>query len=98
YGDPLLGDRGLAGLARAVRRRGIHAVTGGVVGDESFFDGARTGRGWKPSFYKNESPPLSALVADRAVYERHVATHPALAAALLFERALARAGVRVAGP
>jgi serine-type D-Ala-D-Ala carboxypeptidase/endopeptidase (penicillin-binding protein 4) len=98
YGDPLLGDRALAALARAVRRHGIVAVTRGIVGDESFFDAARTARGWKPSFYKVESPPLSALVANRAVLDGQVVGRPALAAALVFRQALVRAGVSVAGP
>ena len=51
-----------AACARAASRR----VTGGVLGDESLFDSMRTCPGWKPYFYINESPPLSALVVDRA--------------------------------
>ena len=98
YGDPLLGSRELRALAKSVRQHGIERVTAGIVGDESFFDTARTAEGWKPSFYKDESPPLSALTADRAVLDGAVSTEPALAAALLFRRALGRAGVRVDGP
>jgi serine-type D-Ala-D-Ala carboxypeptidase/endopeptidase (penicillin-binding protein 4) len=98
YGDPLLGSAGLRGLARGVRQRGITTVTGGIVGDESFFDSERTAAGWKPSFYKDESPPLSALVANRAVVDGSVWSEPALAAAVLFRRALERAGVHVVGP
>jgi len=98
YGDPLLGSAGLRALARGVRKHGITSVTGGIAGDESFFDSARTAAGWKPSFYKDESPPLSALVANRAVVDGSVWSEPALAAAALFRRALERAGVHVAGP
>src|SRR3989442_268264 len=57
YGDPLLGSRELRALAKSVRQHGIERVTAGIVGDESFFDTARTAEGWKPSFYKDESPP-----------------------------------------
>jgi len=98
YGDPTLSSAGLASLARQVRAAGIERVTGGIVGDESWFDARRTGPGWKASFFVNESPPLSALVVDRARYGRSIAREPALAAALLFRTALRRAGVAVAGP
>jgi D-alanyl-D-alanine carboxypeptidase/D-alanyl-D-alanine-endopeptidase (penicillin-binding protein 4) len=96
FGDPMLTSQGLNGLARAIRRQGITAITGGVVGDESYFDAKRTAPGWKASFAKSESPLLSALVADRGVLDGRSVDHPALAAAILFTRALQRAGVSVA--
>ncbi len=97
YGDPTLSSAGLRQLARRVRAAGIARVTGGVIGDESWFDSRRMVAGWKPSFYVEESPPLSALVVDRARTARKVARRPALAAAQLFRRALGGAGVSVAG-
>ena len=97
YGDPTLSSRRLAELARQVRADGILRVSGRVLGDESWFDSRRTAAGWKASFYLTESPPLSALVVDRALYGRFTSTDPALAAARLFRTALARAGVRVTG-
>jgi serine-type D-Ala-D-Ala carboxypeptidase/endopeptidase (penicillin-binding protein 4) len=97
HGDPTLTSAGLAALARAVRVRGITAVTGGVIGDESYFDDLRTCPGWKASFAKNESPLLSALVVDRGVLDGAVTDRPALAAAILFTRALQREGVSVGG-
>jgi len=97
YGDPTLRRRSLAGLARRVRSAGIRKVTGRVLGDESYFDNRRTAPGWKRSFYGEESPPLSALVVDRATIDRHWVDDPALAAAAQFEQALEGAGVRVAG-
>ena len=97
YGDPSLSSADLRALAAQVRAAGIARVTGGVVGDESWFDSRRTSPGWKPSYYIEESPPLSALAVDRARYGRSVSTQPALAAALLFRSALRRAGVAVAG-
>ncbi len=98
YGDPTLSHWGLRALARRVRAAGITQVTGAVVGDESYFDSARTAPGWKPSFYIEESPPLSALIVDRGVYDGHVARNPPLAAAGAFKQALRAAGVSVAGP
>ena len=67
YGDPTLSTRTPADpRATAIHRLGIRRVTGMVIGDESFFDKLRTAPGWKASFYIEESPPLSALVVDRA--------------------------------
>jgi D-alanyl-D-alanine carboxypeptidase/D-alanyl-D-alanine-endopeptidase (penicillin-binding protein 4) len=97
YGDPTLSSAGLADLARQVRAAGITAVTGRVLGDESWFDTRRTAPGWKASFYIYESRPLSALIVDRGRFGRFTSHDPALAAATLFRSALARAGVHVAG-
>jgi D-alanyl-D-alanine carboxypeptidase/D-alanyl-D-alanine-endopeptidase (penicillin-binding protein 4) len=92
-GDPSLSSADLKRLAIAVRATGIRRITGGVVGDESLFDTLRTAPGWKPEFYIKESPPLSALVVDRAHYAHHVTRDPALAAALLFRDALRKEGI-----
>jgi D-alanyl-D-alanine carboxypeptidase/D-alanyl-D-alanine-endopeptidase (penicillin-binding protein 4) len=97
YGDPELTSAGLARLASSVRAAGIARVTAGVVADESFFDSLRVVAGWKRSYYMDESPPLSALVVDRARYGSHMTGAPALAAGLLFRAALRHAGVAVAG-
>lgn len=97
YGDPTLSTTDLRALARQVHAAGIRRITGAIVGDESWFDARRTAPGWKASYYLNESPPLSALVVNRARYGRTVYRKPALAAALLFRSALRRAGIVVAG-
>ena len=97
FGDPTLSSAGLTRLARQVRAGGITAVRGHVVGDESWFDGRRTAPGWKRAFFINESPPLSALIVNRGAVGRFTSRNPALEAAQLFTKALARAGVRVAG-
>jgi serine-type D-Ala-D-Ala carboxypeptidase/endopeptidase (penicillin-binding protein 4) len=97
HGDPTLSTAGLLALARQVRALGITRVTGGVFGDESFFDARRTGLGWKSWFYINECPPLSALTVDRGRYHGRYSRQPALAAALLFRDALRQAGVSVGG-
>jgi serine-type D-Ala-D-Ala carboxypeptidase/endopeptidase (penicillin-binding protein 4) len=96
HGDPALTTGGLKALAHAVRRQGITAVTGRVVGDESYFDNARTAPGWKPEFAKNESPLLSALIVDRGLLDGASVNDPALAAAILFTRALRAEGISVA--
>jgi D-alanyl-D-alanine carboxypeptidase/D-alanyl-D-alanine-endopeptidase (penicillin-binding protein 4) len=95
YGDPSLGHYDLARLAAQVRNAGITRVTGRIVGDESFYDTRRTAPGWKPWYYKDESPPLSALVVNRAKVGRRIADNPALAAARAFRRALIEAGIAV---
>jgi D-alanyl-D-alanine carboxypeptidase/D-alanyl-D-alanine-endopeptidase (penicillin-binding protein 4) len=97
YGNPSLQTSGLRALAEQVRDFGVMKVTGRIVADETFFDRMRVGPGWKPSFYKDESPPLSALIANRARFEGHIASNPARAAAILFKRQLRAAGVTVLG-
>jgi D-alanyl-D-alanine carboxypeptidase/D-alanyl-D-alanine-endopeptidase (penicillin-binding protein 4) len=97
-GDPTLSSLGVRRLAAEVRGAGIRVVSGRILGDESYFDTFRTGPGWKPHFFINESPPLSALTVDRGRYLGRTSRTPALAAALLFRKALAEAGVRVIGP
>jgi D-alanyl-D-alanine carboxypeptidase/D-alanyl-D-alanine-endopeptidase (penicillin-binding protein 4) len=97
FGDPTLSRADLRVLALGVRRFGIRAVTGGVVGDESYFDSRRIVAGWKPWWLINESPALSALVVDRGRYRGFPSRNPALAAAVAFREELLRAGVAVAG-
>jgi D-alanyl-D-alanine carboxypeptidase/D-alanyl-D-alanine-endopeptidase (penicillin-binding protein 4) len=96
-GDPTLSSAGLRKLALQVRAAGIRRVVGSIVADESSIDGNRTVAGWKPGFYLNESPPLSALVVDRGRLGGYLSTHPALAAGAAFRSALARAGIAVTG-
>ncbi len=96
-GDPTLSRADLRALASQIKAAGIRRVTGGIVGDESSYDARRMVAGWKPSFYLDESPPLSALVLDRARVGRYVTSAPALAAARTFRNVLRTAGVAVAG-
>ena len=96
-GDPTLSTAGLRSLAAQVRTYGIRRVTGGIVADESYFDSRRMVAGWKPSFFIDESPPLSALVVNRARVGRTVTRSPALTAGTAFRTALRSAGVVVDG-
>jgi len=97
YGDPTLSKWDLRSLARSVATLGIRRVTGSVLADESYFDSRRVGPGWKPSYYIEESPPLSALVVDRARVGSTTSTRPALAAAEKLRTALRASGVAVGG-
>lgn len=97
YGDPDLTSADLRQLALQVRASGIRRVSGSIAGDETFFDASRTVAGWKPSYYIDESPPLSALSVDRGIYHGLVARDPPLAAAARFQEELRAAGVVVAG-
>ncbi len=97
YGDPTLSSLRLNALAAQVRAYGITRVSGRLVGDESYFDSKRTAPGWKSWFFINESPPLSALTADRGRYRGRTSRNPAQAAAELFREALLAAGVSITG-
>jgi serine-type D-Ala-D-Ala carboxypeptidase/endopeptidase (penicillin-binding protein 4) len=97
YGNPALQTDDLRRLAERVRAQGIVRVTGAIAGDETYFDKVRVGPGWKPSYYKDESPPLSALIVNRAHIDGHMSDNPARAAAIHFKRALKKAGVAVPG-
>ncbi len=95
FGDPTLTSADLEFLAGKVRAQGILAVTGRVLGDESYYDRKRGARGWKPYFVGGEAPPLSALVVDRA--RGWPALSPPLLAARSLRDALVRLGVDVQG-
>ena len=95
YGDPTLKVRDLRRLAARIRARGIRRLTGHVLGDESYFDARRTAPGWKPSFYKLECPPLTALIVARGKRGDRTSSNPAKLATRRFRTALRRAGVAV---
>ena len=97
YGDPALSGSQLGRLARAVEKKGITRVTGAIVGDETFFDKVRVGPGWKASFYKDECPPLSALIVNRGHFRGSITSRPALAAAKVLRSKLVDRGIKVNG-
>ena len=94
-GDPTLTSADIGRLAAAVRAAGIRRVTGRIRGDESTYDDRRGAPGWKRYFVGGESPPLSALVLDRA--RGWPALSPPLLAAKALHEALVARGVAVAG-
>ena len=95
FGDPTLTTSDLDRLAGTISGRGIRTVTGRILGDESFYDSKRGAAGWKRYFIGGETPPLSALVVDRA--RGWPALSPPLLAARTFRQALTRRGVTVVG-
>ena len=97
YGDPTLSSGGLKRLANQLARTGIRQVTGHLFADESWFDTVRTAPGWKASFFLEECPPLSALVADGDLVGNRFALSPAISAAAKFRQALRAAGVTTGG-
>jgi D-alanyl-D-alanine carboxypeptidase/D-alanyl-D-alanine-endopeptidase (penicillin-binding protein 4) len=97
FGDPTLTRADLRRLASKLRSAGIRRVTGHIAGDESYFDRRRTADGWKPSYYKIQSPPLSALVVDRARSDGRTVGNPAFWAAKAFRKALVGTGISVGG-
>jgi D-alanyl-D-alanine carboxypeptidase/D-alanyl-D-alanine-endopeptidase (penicillin-binding protein 4) len=97
FGDPTLTTADLKRLAGILWRQGIRHVTGGVVGDSSAFDSRTIAPGWLRSFAGIESPPLSALVVDRAARNNRLVGDPALAAAADFDRLLHARGISARG-
>jgi D-alanyl-D-alanine carboxypeptidase/D-alanyl-D-alanine-endopeptidase (penicillin-binding protein 4) len=95
YGDPTLARDDLTLLAREIKSRGIRFISGGIVADETFFDTKRMGPGWKPSYYKEECPPLSALIVGRGKQNGHIVDDPALMTAKAFRTELEKTGVDV---
>lgn len=93
FGDPSLTSLRLLRLATLLAQQGIQRVDGRLLGDDSWFDAQRTAPGWKPSYYLDESAPISALVVDGGVYQHHVAIAPALAAAARFRQVLRERGI-----
>ena len=97
FGDPTLSSADLKRLAGILWRQGIRHVTGGVAGDASAFDSRTIAPGWLRSFAGIESPPLSALVVDRAARNNRLVADPALAAAADFDRLLHTRGITARG-
>lgn len=93
HGDPTLSRAGIESLAAQLVEWGIRRVRGAVLGDESWYDSARTAPGWRASFLGDESPPLSALTVDRA--RGWPALSSSLLGAVALEAALERRGIAV---
>jgi D-alanyl-D-alanine carboxypeptidase/D-alanyl-D-alanine-endopeptidase (penicillin-binding protein 4) len=94
-GDPTLTTADIGRLAASLRASGIRSVTGRIRGDETAFDRRRGADGWKRYFIGGETPPLSALVVDRA--KGWPALSPPLLAARALRDALVAHGMAVTG-
>lgn len=93
----------LAALVDGLAQAGVHAVSGGIAGDDSRYDGARAVPSWKPGYIaENEVGPLGALLVNRG-FTRYQppeqrAADPALHAAGELTRLAQAAGISVATP
>lgn len=94
----------LAALATALAAAGVRTVTGGIVGDDSRYDRARTVPTWKPSYItENEVGPLGALLVNDG-FDRfdpppeHRADDPAVHAAGELTRLAGAVGITVTAP
>ena len=94
-GDPFFGDDAAAKLAKAIRAAGIRRIDGAVVGDESAFDGQRSGccAGYDPDL----GGVLSALAYDRGIFAGRARLDAARFAAGRFAAQLKAAGVTAVG-
>ncbi len=93
-GDPELTDADLTQLAEEVRARGVHAITGSVIGDTSAFDRTWWAPGWVPGLSRDYVTRTTALALDG----NHVAGTPEEVAAEVLTSALRAQGVAVRGP
>ncbi|NLG64189.1 MAG: D-alanyl-D-alanine carboxypeptidase/D-alanyl-D-alanine-endopeptidase [Actinobacteria bacterium] len=108
YGDPSLSSTrfqrrvlgyatsDIAHFVRALQRRGVTAIRGRVLADESYFDNARTVAGWKASFVA-ECGPLSALSLDQGTPGGRRVAEPAVYVANELRTRLIAAGITVTG-
>ena len=95
-GDPFFGDDvRRAARARPIRAAGIRRIAGSVVGDESAFDGRRSGccAGYDPDL----GGVLSALAYDRGIFRGRARLDAARFAAARFAAQLKAAGVTATG-
>jgi D-alanyl-D-alanine carboxypeptidase/D-alanyl-D-alanine-endopeptidase (penicillin-binding protein 4) len=89
-GDPTLGDSGLQALAQRVAAAGVRRIIGGVVGDESLFDGLRGG---PDSAYRPDFDLGGWLSALSWRHGRARGGGPARAAAVRLNHYLAKEGI-----
>lgn len=98
FGDPSFGNARLARLAMAIRAAGVRTVTGGIYGDESFFDRRRG----VPASRFAVSPwigPLSALAFNRGIGAAGgFQVKPASFVAARLRSSLLARGIDVEGP
>lgn len=86
-------------LADSVKAKGITAVSGSVVGDESYLDNTRYNPDWSSGIRATEAGPLGALMVNDGVVvgDPLKPDNPAIAAAREFTRLLIARGISVVG-
>ncbi|HWV86848.1 MAG TPA: D-alanyl-D-alanine carboxypeptidase/D-alanyl-D-alanine-endopeptidase [Capillimicrobium sp.] len=96
-GDPGLTAERIAGLAEELAGLGLRRVEGGVIGDESLFDGLRGSANTGGRVDWEIGGQLGALLISRGYAGRSWQKRPAAVAADALRTALSKAGVRVRG-
>jgi D-alanyl-D-alanine carboxypeptidase/D-alanyl-D-alanine-endopeptidase (penicillin-binding protein 4) len=98
-GDPLLDEPQLQTLADAVQARGIKAITGSIVGDESAFDALRGGPATGGAFDPELTGVLGALTYARGRQAPNgpLQPDPGRAAAYRFDDVLEARGLKIRG-
>ena len=69
YGDPDLDTERLWMMARALTYKGITEIKGDIIGDDTFFDQQRTGKGWKSTY---GAAPYSAKISALSLNQNTV--------------------------
>jgi D-alanyl-D-alanine carboxypeptidase/D-alanyl-D-alanine-endopeptidase (penicillin-binding protein 4) len=98
-GDPLLDEAQLGQLADAVQARGIRAITGSVVGDDTAFDALRGGPATGGAFDLDLTGVLGALTYARGRQAPNgpLQPDPGRAAAYRFDDVLEGRGLKIRG-
>jgi D-alanyl-D-alanine carboxypeptidase/D-alanyl-D-alanine-endopeptidase (penicillin-binding protein 4) len=98
-GDPTLGEAQLQTLADAVVARGIKAITGSIVGDETLFDTQRGGPATGGAFDLNFAGSVGALTYERGrqAPDGPLQPDPGRAAAFRFDDVLEARGLTIRG-
>jgi D-alanyl-D-alanine carboxypeptidase/D-alanyl-D-alanine-endopeptidase (penicillin-binding protein 4) len=73
YGDPTLEKDNLVFIANQIKMMGIREIRGGIIVDDSYFEKARFGKGWKANWRGDVySPPISALTLNHNTFQIRV--------------------------
>lgn len=99
-GDPTLVTADLRRLASTVAASGIRRVMGSLRIDDTHYDRARRGTGWRAEYVPTHSGPLSAFVVqgNRWRCDPAYAANPAASNGQRFRAALTKAGVTIERP
>ena len=88
----------LGDFVKALRNAGVKKIVGRVLGDDSYFDAARSVAVWKPGM-TDYCGPLSALSLNESIQANgHWASNPAHYAAIQLTALLRKSGIPVSRP
>lgn len=69
YGDPTLSEKDMQTMAAVLKNKGINAIQGNILVDESYYDDVRLGTGW---MWDDETYGYSAQISALAVHENMI--------------------------